>query len=715
MSSGEKHSEEGPLQSALTHFYVGVVLGLMTIVVTALLQWLAPISALDHLGEDQVQRIYAGGRPHTKAKPLVLLDINFANPTSGETGRLADAVSALIKLKPHAIIIDQQVSDVVPTDVAEKFLDSVKAAAAADIRVVLVPWLGTASRDGTAPIPILPGWVNQLRGTPDVSKHSVVIASPVVYPDPDGVIRSFPRADCFVWLQDEAVVTILPTIATSLDDTQPTACGRGRANTKPIQYAVSPADVGKSRALKLISMGEHGLILMNDLGDPNGLYATVHKRIVLIGETTPSNWGDMHRTPLGEMPGVLIHANSLLSNHDSAFNWLAFLFGLTASGVLGAFAILPWFWLRAAIQRETHALPRPAWPGVRVLLLLILVAIVMPLCVGGFEAAEAEPLKFSMELAGVLIASALFALQGYWAPRFSRTLGLTHDFGWLLSFGFTAVVIVFLLTMFWFIVGSLLLTKGLRVASLVPVLATSAEALVKAGQHVTELIHKWLRALSIGAAVVLVLGSLAGVPRAVAAPPSQAASEDPPNVVVRSLQAFRELLLGSSTLAAPQLLAGERNRGSGFKQALRWLPAVPTDGAFLPTASLGLCVVWTGGTPPFVVSLTTSGGDALGAVRADARVAQFPSFRMPDEPVSVVVDDAQDHEISAVLRPASSAPPAAAAAGNDPATATALMLFVEGGPTWRMEALRRLAQLVGTDPNARRALGDLRRAADGAP
>src|SRR5271166_1152411 len=123
MNSDNGHSKESLGQKAYHHFYIGLVLGLLTIILTALLHGLAPVVSLDRLGENIVQKVYVGGLPRSPTgEPLVLLDFNFPRDEAGpETDRLADAIHALARHHPRAIIVDQEITKLVSDDSVEKF------------------------------------------------------------------------------------------------------------------------------------------------------------------------------------------------------------------------------------------------------------------------------------------------------------------------------------------------------------------------------------------------------------------------------------------------------------------------------------------------------------------------------------------------------------------------------------------------------------------
>jgi hypothetical protein len=186
---------------------------------------------------------------------------------------------------------------------------------------------------------------------------------------------------------------------------------------------------------------------------------------------------------------------------------------------------------------------------------------------GHLEAAES--IILAMELAGVLFASMMFAFQDRYAPCVSHVIRLPESLGWLLSFLLVASIVVVFIVMFWFVVGSTLLEVGLRVGSLMPVLATSAEALIKAGEHVTDPIRRGLKWLSLGSACLIVAALLTGSGQAIAAEtPSATQSKEPPGRFQRSWSAFNELSTGSPEARSVQQGVGVRNRRDSHGRSL---------------------------------------------------------------------------------------------------------------------------------------------------
>jgi hypothetical protein len=107
------------------HFYTGLLLGLLAIVLVAFLHRLPGITVLDRSGQDLVQRVYADGSHPAPAgvAPVVLLALNFfgTDPKQSEVGDIAKSITLLTRLKPRSIVIDQEFADTVAPDTMADF------------------------------------------------------------------------------------------------------------------------------------------------------------------------------------------------------------------------------------------------------------------------------------------------------------------------------------------------------------------------------------------------------------------------------------------------------------------------------------------------------------------------------------------------------------------------------------------------------------------
>jgi hypothetical protein len=123
----------------------------------------------------------------------------------------------------------------------------------------------------------------------------------------------------------------------------------------------------------------------------------------------------------------------------------------------------------------------------------------------------------------------------------------------------------------------------------------------------------------------------------------------------------------------------------------------PATGTVL--GSSGLAFSWAGGTPPYSIAIEDDiNGAPLGRVQVSKPWLWLPEWRTPDLPFVIIVRDAEGVELWRHLRPLS----AAAIAGSE--IGAAISLF-ETDPIYRLEALRRLvARAEGGDVLAGRAV-----------
>lgn len=135
--------------------------------------------------------------------------------------------------------------------------------------------------------------------------------------------------------------------------------------------------------------------------------------------------------------------------------------------------------------------------------------------------------------------------------------------------------------------------------------------------------------------------------------------------------------------------------------ALRPIEALPLDGAKLLAGEVGIALAWAGGQPPFEVTVATGKGEVLARKTVRTREVRFPDLVVPAVPLVVTLHGAGGQEMAARLNPERRLPagfPAAAAVAAP--VAHAIALYEEGGPEWRLEALRRLLARASRDPLA---------------
>ena len=766
------------------HFHTGLLLGLLAVVLIALLHRLPGIAALDRSGQDLAQRVYADGSHGAPAgvTPVVLLALDFSgtDPKRSEVGDITEAITLLTRLKPMAVVVDQEIANTVASDKMADFLAAIREAAAQNIRVVVLPTM-LPSADGRSAI-AQPSKLNELSDL-----GAVRFAVPFLMPDPDGIIRSTPVSVCVAW--PDGKPKPLPTLGTSTHEA--TAADCADPELLEILYSVSgPAFQDWSPALPRISLDA----LRSGGGD---IARQVGGTVVLAGEVGSGAWSDLHLTPVGMMAGVLVHANILLTPpgrivETEAAWWTESLLALTATVAAAAcFAIQ--YGLQSRLSRLAWRWRWRALVGFPLFVAFAVVAVFVAweavlaagVVISG-QSDRSEAAKLAMEVGSVVFTAVLFA--GYFAvvdglrPK-QRAYAVLA--AWLrpAAFVLTGGICVWCIGGIWVYCGSEMLPAGMKVGSLAPAFAAGLEAFIKAGgviavlEQGVERAMAWVSAagillmiqvawaanepaqpggllvMSVGNArverettstrlasnqqmevaardvVVLEAGATAQIRRGKDAGPlplvGPGVCRVPPLPqermtlgLSRSFSAFWQLMFSVSRPPGPQIGATVRMRGTDDSDPLRWTTLLPVDAAELPPGPGGLALCWAGGRSPYTITVEGErSGQGFGSWTSDGSFLWAPGFTMPDEPVEVMVRDSNGSFVSADMSPAAYPPPrvvSAAEAAEAPAT-TAMALFVESEPKWRLEALRRLAALAPANPQAASALAEMHRSARAVP
>ena len=150
--------------------------------------------------------------------------------------------------------------------------------------------------------------------------------------------------------------------------------------------------------------------------------------------------------------------------------------------------------------------------------------------------------------------------------------------------------------------------------------------------------------------------------------------------------------------AAVLAAGGDMARALPVAGPLRLPSAFPSTG-YLTTDLAGLALAWSGGTPPYVIVAENQDGATTAEFNSETTFLWRPDWRVPQATAVLRISDANDLKIKIEVKPSSPRP---AAPGADP-LADAIDLF-ETEPTWRFEALRRIARLAARDPTAAQAV-----------
>jgi hypothetical protein len=657
----------GVLRRWLTHWLTCVSVTFLFVMLLQFMEGSSLLQSLDRLGADAVMRLYA---PEAASPPVIVVEV-------GKEPKAEDVALGLRKLKGAGVLalgLDLIAAEDLSGQALAKLVDAVTELSIENIPIAM-------------PL-VNPSLAEQVEGLRKVRRASVELSK-----DIDGIIRSTRQHNCGEIGGRRAR---LPTLAWAMVDPNSEETGRGCVEPDrdlPI-LSVPILSVPNSAA-------RTGILLMTmDMIDSNkGLLKGAY---VILGAVSAGTMLDRFQTPLGELPGAVIHAEAV---------WTLAVLAHSPGNSLGA----------DDATRHLAAIGLDLLTGI---------------AAGLVFATYLTCTSRDKPIHGVRIAIRRFL---------SGIVGLL-----LMS------AILFLLGVGWTWVASHFLTLGLVVGAVVAVFGAMLETLSHLSADLIEPIHwavgRAVRRLRLPALMLLLccsskyafagecaytLSYMGHLPDTVF---SHAARWLPferleilvPSVTVTMVPApgsdgdkLSFTSPGSWVLPPCPPRPGFAAAWRSFWQALNARESTPTTGATMllrgaidptsvgplrPLSTLtqaagpmigrpGLALLWAGGRPPFAVELQDEATETrMGRATTDRRLLWLPVLQVSERVIKVNVRDGDGQELRTTLRPVPTLP--AMPSGVD----GAIELF-QGRPAYRMEALRELCELSDTgDALADRAI-----------
>jgi CHASE2 domain-containing sensor protein len=732
-------SEENTHPGFGVSWATNVLVGLIVAFALWLAHDLPPLQHLERIGGDFAMRLYAQDDRVLDLPRIVILLIDEPTKAAwaegGGTigGRLID----LIRLVRHdgqnarkvrTVILDVQIQDTVAEEIQKALANELEQPGP---RVVLPlhelrPTQGEAAWEATL------DWFDRA----DVSRNphtDTVRGLSLLSPDEDDrvvrhlttemcILRHLPaetggeRKEVIAWRW-------VPTLAeAAADNPDEEKCDPGQQREDRLMLL--------REANKFITLSAHEMIDKNGnivaSGSNLALLIDAH---VLIGQTHTATWTDQHLTPIGPMPGVLVHANALFTllkgkqDHASTF-WYEF----TAIVVSGLFF--------AAISSGTNAFIRwRKWGEFRAAALALRI---FALALAGFVAALGLRIMW-----GSLAASALREgnVIGTFVPVLAVGLEMLLEAGKLLITGIHEAIyraiLIYKLTKAIYKAVAGYMAAAITILILT---ATSTVAQDKVGTltvpqepNAVEIIRKNESIKPAGLSsdlqpfdVIIVHSRIDAVidryghpPQVLHGPASFLVS--PPTRSgaagywdsfwqrpfiqpgITSVPGITPVPRSSHDGTAADVIAilasgGDISRSLPIEGPMRALSAF-TDARFLGTGGSGLALAWAGGTPPYEVVAETEDGFALTQFASPAPFLWQPDWQMPNAVLRLRIYDANDSVVRGELRPSIDVP----VLESDDPVAGPVELF-QTQPAWRYEALRMLATAAARNPQATQAV-----------
>ena len=733
MTTTQQDSEKKP-QSLKRYFVVtlitSIALALVVLLITFSLERFDLVKGIKNGGEDAAMRFYANSERDLTPQVVV---VNIDNQTrrmwedakSSVGERLPDLVH-LVAGGAKAIVLDlelaQGVSDQAKTRLAKEF-------DAPHVRIV-APFQVLRQTHGNNEWEAGPDWIDN-----SAVGERVVRAAALLKPDDDGVVRHLTTGVCVFrrtsksgsaedgrWLR-------VPTLAEAAAGNAPrevTPCDPEEAEDEQrvILFQNEHRDAG---AIQTVSASE----LIDKYGKPlsSGSRFVWDGAYVVVGQTDAESSADQHRTALRMMPGDLVTANEIFTvargPGKNFFGKLLFEFLL----------IVPLAFLFAGISTGIERrYPKGSDSGQR----------------GSFELQ-----RRALELVGLMFYSAVAAsfLTFIWIYMASLALAYGIVFGTfvpVLGVALEALMEVgkFLISLFRDVAGWIVdrLAPSLGKAKSGTIAAVALVVMLHSGR--AEEIVGLLKLPDVNADVSILRAGESARPQGLLweLRPFDTVRIGPRTEVRVERLGRSEVLRGPDTLyVGPPPRTGlvadlwekfwgrPLNRGETYAQGItivsrgvhgvppsdpaavlaaggdmaRALPvagplrlpsAFPSTG-YLTTDLAGLALAWSGGTPPYVIVAENQDGATTAEFNSETTFLWRPDWRAPQATAVLRISDANDLKIKIEVKPSSPRP---AAPGADP-LADAIDLF-ETEPTWRFEALRRIARLAARDPTAAQAV-----------
>jgi hypothetical protein len=687
------------------HWITSLLVSLVFVVLLKPFEHTSIFRALDRWGADAVMQVYAAGAGE-QGPGVVVVDMGM----SVATADLAETLGKIRKAKPLAVGIDF----IIVPDVPKK---SEGNAASADFIVPLDQLLTELGEAGWGKTRIALPVINSRLANGIAKLDRVRPAAPDFVRDEDGLVRTTRERVCGDSPEGGAT---LPTLAAAMvgDVVAPKSYGC-EAENHPRRIIFTPIRLPETDP-------RSGVLLVprEAVGTMPTLLAGAY---VVIGHIEPDSTADTFMTPVGEMPGALIHAQSVRTlasgqPSDWARRYVSPLLlrpegfiSLVAGAALSLVAGAAFAAYMAVFDRNETGEDRRSFANVIYRFVfggiggLVLIGFVL-LCVG----------VLWTWLAARLVEEGL--LLGALTPMFGAMLELLAHVGenlvapmkWLAQRLIPRGILPVLLSLL--CVSSATARAEDCFGELVTVTGELKDVRVQPGERlVTRLpvhLKPFDRVIVTNARTSVLVEQVVGTERRKmhlngADFPEKAGVILPPCSprpgLVGAWDAFWDALnadAGTQLRSSGATLVyrsanGSQTRAGGPLRELTNL--APATGVVVN--SLGLALAWAGGSPPYSVAIEDeASGKSLGRGEAVDQNLWLAEWRTPAEPFVVIVRDAEGAELWRHLRPLQPPPV------GDIDLGEAILLF-ESAPTYRLEALRRLvARATGGDILAGRAV-----------
>jgi CHASE2 domain-containing sensor protein len=313
---------EGPAASPglwrvfFEHWVSGMLLGLAFTVGLVVLAAITPLQQLERIGNDTATAVVAwraGSRIDPTTQPAMLfitiddpsLDSWGTSPGAETRRRIANTIRSVQAARPRLILLDLEFSD---TALLDEEIRSVLSAGGAPM-VLVAPVQTSIGQDRRRTSRLEPG-----NAYPDPLPANLRFGASQVVQDTDGVVRSLRPFRCFetttrTWravpsLAHQAVALLRPEMAPAI----PPNCEGRDGLEEPIIFLLRP-ESGVATAppypwFRTVSAADVARLAKQ-------MPELLRDAVVVIGQDNRGTISDRLATPVGEMPGALLHANAV--------------------------------------------------------------------------------------------------------------------------------------------------------------------------------------------------------------------------------------------------------------------------------------------------------------------------------------------------------------------------------------------------------------------
>jgi CHASE2 domain-containing sensor protein len=658
---------------------------------------------------------------HGAERRIIVVEIDNETRKAWEeggktVGQQLPVLINVVRELANTVILDVELADTISDSAKNDLVDALKKGHA---RVV-------------APLRLRPGdgadgweaerdWIDSRNL--GASGQSFMRAAALLTPDDyDGVVRHLTMGACVSFpaeaTSSETIrwVRVSSLAEAAVHPQEQTSCNPNDAEEERpvILYQYEKQNAGAIRtvpASKLIDKNAKSIASDSDLFQMKDAF-------VLIGQTGGEAWTDLHRTPLGLKPGVLVTANAIFTmqkqkgdrQQDSTL-----LYDFGAIVVLAALYALMLAAIRRVFPESVRLIPE--------LIGLTVYFVVATFAVGKFWTYIGANALVDGVAFGTFVPVLAVGLEALIEAGHMLIKSIRSGFEWL--FGNELKILALAIAALVAMQGSghaedRVGTVTLRDAGADVAIRRSGQLVKPTGEAVMDLLPN--DALVVGPKTEVWVERKGYPSQFVRGPTELAVDPAPRDGVLASWTSFwrrprlRHSEGGDSTVPGASIVPrGDHHAAVGDPSAIiaaggdiaralpvagpLRLPSAFPDAGYLATDLSGLALAWSGGTPPYDVVTEDEDGATIAEFHSDATFLWTPDWRTPQAPARLRISDANDRALHIEIRPTSPRP---GNPGADP-LADAIDLF-EADPALRFEALRRIARLAGHDPTAAQAV-----------